>query len=204
MPRSRSIRVWALLAVSTLSLKAARTEGSSADRRTGERTEASQPPTPHLSPEVASLDSLTKRKLFPIPLPELAERLKPFSPFKEKGTADPPSDFRVFVGETPEISHIEVTYQLDAKRNWSFSTASFFLLPKGRSLRALREEVVRAFSARLGKPAWVEKRPPVGFGWRLHGHWELMVSEKESAIESIPKSGPHLEVTVCEPQGEPE
>jgi hypothetical protein len=44
----------------------------------------------------------------------------------------------------------------------------------------------------------------VGFGWRLHGHWELMVSEKESAIESIPKSDPHLEVTVCEPQGEPE
>jgi hypothetical protein len=55
------------------------------------------------------------------------------------------------------------------------------------------------------------RRPPqsvgarmVGFGWRLHGHWELMVSEKESAIESIPKSDPHLEVTVCEPQGEPE
>jgi hypothetical protein len=68
----------------------------------------------------------------------------------------------------------------------------------------LREEVVRAFSAKLGKPAWVEKKPPVGFGWRLHGHWDLMVSEKESAIESIPKSGPHLEVTVCEPQGEPE
>jgi len=42
----------------------------------------------------------------------------------------------------------------------------------------------------------------VGFRRRLHGYWELMVSEKEAAIESIPKSGPHLEVTVWEPQGE--
>jgi len=204
MPRSRSIRVWTLLAVNTLSLGAAGTKGSPADRPTGERTKVSRPSTTNLSPEAASLDFLTKPKLFPIPLPQLAERLKPFAPFKEDGTADPPSDFRVFVGETPEIAHIEVTYQIDAKRDWSFSTASFFLLPKGRSLRTLREEVVRAFSARLGKPAWAEKKPPVGFGWRLHGHWELMVSEKESAIESIPKSGPHLEVTVCEPQGEPE
>ncbi len=202
MPRSKSTSVWALVAVNTLSLRAAGTEGSSADSHTGMRAEVSQPAASHLSPEVASLDFLTKRKLFPIPLPELADRLKPLPPLKEEGTTDPPSDFRVFVGGTPEISRIEVMYQLDANHNWCFSAAHFFLLPKGRSLQALREEAVRAFRAKLGRPAWAERKAPVGFGWRLHGYWELMVSEKEAAIESIPKSGPHLEVTVWEPQGE--
>jgi hypothetical protein len=62
---------------------------------------------------------------------------------------------------------------------------------------------VRSVQNWASRPGW-RKKPPVGSGWRLHGFWELMVSEKESAIESIPKSGPHLEVTVWEPQGEPE
>jgi hypothetical protein len=147
---------------------------------------------------------LTKPGLFPIPLPDLAERLKIYSPLKEETPIAGVTDFRFFAGRTREIARIEIVYQLDEKKAWRFSTAKFFLLPEGQSVRDLREQIARAIKTRLGRPAWINKKPRVGMGWRLHDYWELMVSEEKSEIETIPNSTDHLEVTIFEPQGDAE
>jgi hypothetical protein len=150
------------------------------------------------------VDLLTKPGLFPIPLPDLAERLKIYSPLKEETPIAGVTDFRFFAGRTREIARIEIVYQLDEKKAWRFSTAKFFLLPEGQSVRDLREQIARAIKTRLGRPAWINKKPRVGMGWRLHDYWELMVSEEKSEIETIPNSTDHLEVTIFEPQGDAE
>jgi len=74
---------------------------------------------------------LTKPGLFPIPLPDLAERLKIYSPLKEETPIAGVDGLSVLRGRTREIARIEIVYQLDEKKAWRFSTAKFLFATEG-------------------------------------------------------------------------
>jgi len=130
---------------------------------------------------------LTKPDFFRSLCPTSLSGLKIYSPLKEETPIAGVTDFRFFAGRTREIARIEIVYQLDEKKAWRFSTAKFFLLPEGQSVRDLREQIARAIKTRLGRPAWINKKPRVGMAGAFTTNWELDGQRREKRNRDDPE-----------------
>lgn len=175
------------------------------DAATAAGAEPQSPTAPAASASSISIDSflelIARRELLPVSLASAPEKLRALGPLVQR---QPVPELTQLVGPEHGRVRTEITYSQDAKGGWSFSQATFTLVPEPPSATAalyaqttarLRQSLGAALSERTHDG---ELFPRVT--WRLGRRTELLLHESDGAQPGVPAGTRCLVIDVARPE----
>jgi hypothetical protein len=154
------------------------------------------------SPTSLSADALVKlvarRKLWPLKPEWVEDRLHALGPWKREQPI--PEALTLLTGRMGVVERSELSYSGNAKKQWIFLGATFFL--GGPDLENLHQTLSNLIQVQLGKPSWTRKgkksaQEVPAVGWKLGNRLELLLTKRPVEGERL------LAIMIPEPQGGP-